>query len=365
MRALERARLGVVLVLQLVSFDTLLCAPIGTADPARHEGVHDPNPAEDCAECRMEGDRAVLCLPHRKAEETVFADVSDKLSSDNWKERSSALVRIAELTQAHENAPTQQVAQALAAGLADPAIGVRFIAAYALRHSQYRGVAIPAMLDALRRSEDEIKEKDERWKNLRKEYSRARKRSRRKQETPDLRTNDDSSYGIYLSLVVQGLAERDDGRCVDGLVEFLGRGPGLLPKDSVEKACEGLLDTGTERGFLAVINLATLLEKSLRRGPVEGIGQDHDVEVDGYFDVMWRIQMAGLDPPDSATLELILRGLVEGAENRGLTGFPAAKGKTAKELRFWKKWIVENRGAFADKLGEQRRARKSRSPGDC
>ncbi|MCK6445797.1 MAG: hypothetical protein L6Q99_05340 [Planctomycetes bacterium] len=105
---------------------------------------------EVCDHCSPGKSDAELCTEHRAEEEGVLARQRPILETGNRDQRLAALLEIAALNEAHENAPSRATTRVLASGLSDSDSDVRAAAASALANHQHPEEAVSALDTRLR-----------------------------------------------------------------------------------------------------------------------------------------------------------------------------------------------------------------------
>lgn len=101
-----------------------------------------PEVCDDCSTRR-------LCKPHAQAEAEALARLEPELDSEEAGVRMAALKELAALTEAHQNAPGQAVAERLAAALEDDSLRVRERALRLLTDGQHPEVTVEALTGVL------------------------------------------------------------------------------------------------------------------------------------------------------------------------------------------------------------------------
>lgn len=101
--------------------------------------------ADDCNACKP----GKLCPPHAAEESTALERLAPDFASEEIVKRIDALREAAELTMDHENAPSEAVAEVLAAAFADESLRVRSIAISLITQGQEPETAVLAMAGAL------------------------------------------------------------------------------------------------------------------------------------------------------------------------------------------------------------------------
>jgi hypothetical protein len=107
--------------------------------------------AEVCAACSMADETARLCAAHEQAESAALARFAADIGGADSERAMAALEALAALTSAHDNAPSERVARALARGLESEDLGVRRTALRLLRNGQHQATARSAVMEAARR----------------------------------------------------------------------------------------------------------------------------------------------------------------------------------------------------------------------
>ncbi|MEM6569176.1 MAG: hypothetical protein AAF726_21935 [Planctomycetota bacterium] len=87
---------------------------------------------------------------HRKREKAELKRLKPKLNSKDPKERTNALYEVAALSREHEQEPSKEVAEVLAAALDDESLNVRSVAIDLLVNGQHTETAIKAVIGVMK-----------------------------------------------------------------------------------------------------------------------------------------------------------------------------------------------------------------------
>lgn len=114
----------------------VLCLSFGGAAFARGE----------CGECTADGRSSKLCAQHQQLERDELSQFKKLVRSDSAEARVAAYERLAELSSAHENAPSLVVAKLLAKGTGDESGLVRRRVLQFLMRRQHPAVVVPEVI---------------------------------------------------------------------------------------------------------------------------------------------------------------------------------------------------------------------------
>lgn len=106
-------------------------------------GAFAPDQCDDCTQKK-------LCKPHAAHVTAELERLEPDLESEDQRTRMSALEDVADLSDAHENAPSKQAAEVLAAALADERLVVREKAIELLTEGQHPETAVTATVELLK-----------------------------------------------------------------------------------------------------------------------------------------------------------------------------------------------------------------------
>src|SRR5262245_401560 len=296
---------------------------------------------ERCAQCSTSAKDVSLCEVHAREERSTFARVAGGLGASDPAARSAALEALADLTTAHDNAPSRRVAERLASALKDPSFPVRERAAELLGPPQNALVALSALLDALRDAEREL---GRAWKEL--GWAPGRLDSTRGALA---RVGFNYSEGVrtlehWRAALLAQLARCPDDRVVEAILKLTPRGLSL-------EANEALLQLATRKALQAVV-------ENLRFREEQVVQLETDLAAEGkkprptdpleaaLADASREHLRAGLElvQGELGALQAALQRL---AEERGLGPAPV---ESPRPHEPWKLWLAQHLESFPEHL---------------
>jgi len=245
---------------------------------------------DDCDSCRPK----LLCDVHRGELKEALRAFSHDWRSKEPAERIAALRAIAEQNARHANVPAEEVAEALAEGIADRDLEVRTVAAGLLGDGQQVAAAVGALKDGL--------------KDLTK--------------TMPSVGFDDEAYSGTMKLartVVQSIGHYPDDAAVKALVRFLQDNKIILHGEVLEAVHTSLIGFGCRDAIEAVV--------------------DYQAEVEGY---------AGFGPKIS---RMIHDKLATAAPAWGFEDIPSWSGQGTG--RAWRECVKANAKKLPKKIGDR------------
>ena len=287
-----------------------------------------------CSACTVAGRGAQLCAAHAAEEAAVLAEQGRKLETGDESERCAALDAVAELTQAHTNAPSERVVQRLAAALDDASLVVRTAATRLLGRPQNGPATLDALVDALRSSSPEALRLAKREKSLRarlegEHYVENKKRILIELDEIDERT---AALSAWRLVVVEQLSRMPDDRAVAAL--------GAVPWD------DKWIDFGAAWLRLGSRPALDDLVDSLRAW---------DAEVQEFEARITRLKAR--EPLDAALIERDLDERRQRASETRLRliSLLSERGLVAPEVKkplhpAWSRWVQENAASFPPHL---------------
>lgn len=246
---------------------------------------------EDCDACRP----GKVCATHRAEDKAELKRLGPLLESKDPAQRIGALGTVAALTEGHENAPSKDVAKALAAALEDDQLTVRETAIVLLADGQHPEVAVTSTVKVLKGFEKNM------WSLM------------------GTMTGPNNEHGTveeamqYLEASMRACRELPDDRVVKALASLLAAYPAEMRGEPVAMAAtHSLLELGTQDAVAAVV-------KQLGRGK------------------------------ETTRLRRIHLALVRVADEKEIEARPAFGDKLERE---WTVWLRKNKRAFPAKLGK-------------
>jgi hypothetical protein len=275
---------------------------------------------ETCSACARNGLEVRLCAPHADEDRLVLAREGKRLRSKDEAERLATLEAAANLTRAHENAPSPRVVKFLGGALKSESVAVRVRAAQLLGPPQHAVASLDELLGALKAHERDLdKEFEDGFPSV-----------------PGL--GRDTSIGKLSKEI--GKAKKE-AEALWARVEVLTQGKAaictqlaLFPDD---RAVSAILDCDTsDAGLRALVRLGS-------RSALDGVR----AEVEGWIADEGRLgEKAGPYLEFHDARSRLLRE--ELAALPGLRGLPGPS--QAGELDEWRDWLRVNRDAFPEHL---------------
>ena len=289
--------------------------------------------ADQCEQC--DGERFVPCAEHAQLDRDGLDEAGRAWKEASGEARIEVLQRVAELSRAHDNAPSAEVAKFLTRGLEDDSLEVRRTSIELLLDGQHPDQVVEALTDALDEAEKTWKALDKRLaeKSEEKGYTKGSGISREElQHWFDVRP--------YLEDVLTALGLVPDERTQKALLGFLERPMDSTPGAFYVAACGALIEQGSYDGMRAVIDFLPRFEKAVQKGKTGPIYERNGPGGRTLMDVVRALYRAG----SAEDVGAIDQKLVDGA---GAKGLPAVLPKPGD----WKGWLGEHEESFARDLG--------------
>jgi len=278
----------------------LLCAPLA---------------CQTCAECTLEKLEVRLCAQHLEEERAALVATRKQLASELGTERIAALDTLSRLTRTHVNAPSERVAQRIAASLVDESGEVREHAADLLGPPQHAILSMEALLEALSKAEKELRRLQAEEQDLRRKwaYGPTLREKQKEAVQTDLARNATAQGSLleWRLTVVSRLSLFPDDRVVTTLVGIaspLVDAPGKarkLEEDAVEKW--GALKQADERLPAAMDLNGALVQLGNRAALRTVVANLHVLQAEIADLEGWHTTLDGLRD----MVKSLLRGLVD------------------------------------------------------
>lgn len=286
---------------------------------------------DPCAQCRVDPRRTVLCSAHLEEElATLREERSIMARSKDTTERVAALQRVANLTSAHTNAPSPNVARFLADGLYDDALPVRKRALQLLIDGQHRDETIKGVIDGWKAALRAWRDVEGRIATLTGDVQKSGSIMSR-QELED--------WPAYVEALIAALGDVRDERAYRELLNVLKWPFDRTPGRFYLCAARTALTVESRKGVEAVLDCALALEAELSAGRVPPrFGPSS-----GLLGAM----MKPLDNANSHDVEEMLEALVEFAKRKKIAATPEPKlGLGAA----WRSWFKSAKDQFTERM---------------
>jgi hypothetical protein len=286
---------------------------------------------KDCAACRVDPRRAILCAAHTEAEWSTLREARAALHSKEAAERIRALERVAALTQEHQNAPSVQVARFLADGLSDPSLEVRTRALELIVDGQHKKEAAKGVVRGLDEALRTWRELDVRLTETDADPGRSR-------TNVAVTVHELLQVPAYVEAVLSALSAMRDERALIALVDFVQEPIDRTPGRFLAAGCEALLALDTRKGTEVVVDVLIELDALLsgagvarRFGPREGAPS----LIDKY--------KSRLENADAETHEAIRHALEDYARGKAVA---PPEGCDVGRCGAWREWLKAARDSL-------------------